>query len=329
MFIVQLLNHLRNYLFPATPMWFEMKRLRVDEAASKEPSGHHHHQHQQQPLSANIYRQQPQHQQQPAPTLPANISVASPAISYAGSAVKPPSAVDAMQSAGLYAPSAPVGYGVVPGSNKPLPMRASPPQEQQQPQQQSPGNSFQRLKVEDALSYLDLVKYKFGSKPQVYNDFLDIMKEFKSQSIDTPGVIQRVSSLFKGFPDLIVGFNTFLPPGYKIEVQRNDQGYAFQVSCCFKIACVSCVLIIVLFLYFMSKEIQLCNTLHRNFSVLCFKQCITNGNANTHVHHRINFVRAFRNLEKYVDLKVTWNVGDVEAHKCYFWLIFGAYVERY
>lgn len=40
---------------------------------------------------------------------------------------------------------------------------------------------IQRLKVEDALSYLDMVKYKFGDQPQVYNDFLDIMKEFKSQ----------------------------------------------------------------------------------------------------------------------------------------------------
>uniref|UniRef100_A0A8C5GDX5 Paired amphipathic helix protein Sin3a n=1 Tax=Gouania willdenowi TaxID=441366 RepID=A0A8C5GDX5_GOUWI len=74
-----------------------------------------------------------------------------------------------------------------------------------------------RLFVEDALSYLDQVKLQFGNQPQVYNDFLDIMKEFKSQSIDTPGVISRVSQLFKGHPDLIMGFNTFLPPGYKIE----------------------------------------------------------------------------------------------------------------
>uniref|UniRef100_A0A8C1QKG0 Paired amphipathic helix protein Sin3a n=1 Tax=Cyprinus carpio TaxID=7962 RepID=A0A8C1QKG0_CYPCA len=81
--------------------------------------------------------------------------------------------------------------------------------------------SFQ---VEDALSYLDQVKLQFGNQPQVYNDFLDIMKEFKSQRsvIDTPGVISRVSQLFKGHPDLIMGFNTFLPPGYKIEVQTND-----------------------------------------------------------------------------------------------------------
>jgi histone deacetylase complex regulatory component SIN3 len=61
------------------------------------------------------------------------------------------------------------------------------------------------------------------------------MKDFKSQayvllidlflnehlltelSIDTPGVINRVSELFAGHPNLIQGFNTFLPPGYRIE----------------------------------------------------------------------------------------------------------------
>jgi paired amphipathic helix protein Sin3a len=41
--------------------------------------------------------------------------------------------------------------------------------------------------------------------------------QFKSQSIDTPGVIERVSTLFRGHPSLIQGFNTFLPPGYRIE----------------------------------------------------------------------------------------------------------------
>ncbi|XP_049777829.1 paired amphipathic helix protein Sin3a-like [Schistocerca cancellata] len=117
------------------------------------------------------------------------------------------------------------------GSPPPPPQQPSRPKSSQpQPQAQAQQPQYQRLKVEDALSYLDQVKYKFGSQPQVYNEFLDIMKEFKSQSIDTPGVIQRVSNLFKGHPELIVGFNTFLPPGYKIEVQPNNQGYTFQVS---------------------------------------------------------------------------------------------------
>lgn len=37
------------------------------------------------------------------------------------------------------------------------------------------------LQVEDALSYLDQVKIRFGSDPATYNGFLEIMKEFKSQ----------------------------------------------------------------------------------------------------------------------------------------------------
>ena len=41
-------------------------------------------------------------------------------------------------------------------------------------------------------------------------------------------MISRVSMLFKGHPELIVGFNTFLPPGYKIEVQANDSGLGQQ-----------------------------------------------------------------------------------------------------
>lgn len=84
--------------------------------------------------------------------------------------------------------------------------------ESDQTDQQQPA-----LRVQDALGYLDQVKSKFNDQPFVYNQFLDIMKEFKSQSLDTPGVIAKVSTLFRGHTDLIVGFNTFLPPGYRIE----------------------------------------------------------------------------------------------------------------
>jgi|ERR1700722_487925 len=37
------------------------------------------------------------------------------------------------------------------------------------------------LNVADALGYLDAVKVQFQDKPDVYNHFLDIMKDFKSQ----------------------------------------------------------------------------------------------------------------------------------------------------
>ena len=80
-----------------------------------------------------------------------------------------------------------------------------------------------RLKVEDALVYLEQVKQQFGNESEVYQEFLGIMKDFKSQNIDTPGVIHRVSKLFKGHPLVIMGFNTMLPLGCKIEVRATTE----------------------------------------------------------------------------------------------------------
>lgn len=110
------------------------------------------------------------------------------------------------------------------------PAQFPPMRQQEQPHQSSDTNSqenqgnYRPLNVRDALTYLDKVKIQFSDTPTIYNQFLDIMKDFKSQeyifpflshfiSIDTPGVIERVSTLFNGYPSLIIGFNTFLPPG--------------------------------------------------------------------------------------------------------------------
>lgn len=113
---------------------------------------------------------------------------------------------------------------ILPNSNFQVLHPASQHQQQAQPQQapqQAHDVYYRPLNVKDALSYLEQVKYQFNSRPDVYNHFLDIMKDFKSQAIDTPGVIERVSSLFKGYPNLIQGFNTFLPQGYRIECSAN------------------------------------------------------------------------------------------------------------
>ena len=48
--------------------------------------------------------------------------------------------------------------------------------------------------------------------------------------IDTPGVIERVSNLFNGHPTLIQGFNTFLPPGYRIECGTEENPDAIRVT---------------------------------------------------------------------------------------------------
>ena len=100
----------------------------------------------------------------------------------------------------------------------------------------SPGaqpQPYRQLKVEDALLYLDQVKMEFSDKPHIYNEFLDIMKNFKAQSINTPGVIERVKNLFRGYNKLILGFNTFLPEG---------DGYKVSVLICLCLAFVICFL---------------------------------------------------------------------------------------
>lgn len=43
-------------------------------------------------------------------------------------------------------------------------------------------------------------------------------------------MIDRVSSLFAGHPELIQGFNTFLPPGYRIECGTGDDPNAIRVT---------------------------------------------------------------------------------------------------
>ena len=97
--------------------------------------------------------------------------------------------------------------------------RAQPVQQQQLSQQaetpMSQGSAF----GDECLTPQD--KMKFEKQPHIYKKFLDLMKEFKKKSIDTPGVIDRVLQLFDGHRELILGFNTFLPEGYKIEVPEH------------------------------------------------------------------------------------------------------------
>ncbi|GMI47106.1 hypothetical protein TrCOL_g10725 [Triparma columacea] len=73
--------------------------------------------------------------------------------------------------------------------------------------------------VEDAQLYLDQVKHEVGDRSRSYNEFVETMKNFSAQTIDTPGVITRVSNLFRDHPNLILSFNTFLPDCYKIELK--------------------------------------------------------------------------------------------------------------
>ncbi|XP_022845041.1 paired amphipathic helix protein Sin3-like 2 isoform X1 [Olea europaea var. sylvestris] len=81
---------------------------------------------------------------------------------------------------------------------------------------------IQKLTTNDALTYLKEVKDMFQDQKEKYDRFLDVMKDFKAQRIDTTGVILKVKELFKGHPNLILGFNTFLPKGYEITLTEEE-----------------------------------------------------------------------------------------------------------
>ena len=82
----------------------------------------------------------------------------------------------------------------------------------------------------------------FKDKPHIYNEFLEIMKNFKSHSLTTPGVISRVKNLFRGYNKLILGFNTFLPEGegeretnyehnmFRLLMKLNDYYYTYYYT---------------------------------------------------------------------------------------------------
>ncbi|XP_062206253.1 paired amphipathic helix protein Sin3-like 4 [Phragmites australis] len=118
----------------------------------------------------------------------------------------------------------------------PLPGSASaaapPPAAAQPAQQPSAGatasySASQKLTTNDALVYLKAVKDKFQDKREKYEEFLEVMRDFKSERIDTNGVIIRVKTLFNGYPDLILGFNAFLPKGYAIKLQEEKKPVDF------------------------------------------------------------------------------------------------------
>ncbi|KAL0014196.1 hypothetical protein SO802_001265 [Lithocarpus litseifolius] len=83
--------------------------------------------------------------------------------------------------------------------------------------------TWRKLKRTDALTFLKAVKDTFQDQREKYDMFLEVMKDFMAQRTDKVGVIARVKELFKGHNYLIFGFNAFLPKGYEITLDDDDE----------------------------------------------------------------------------------------------------------
>jgi histone deacetylase complex regulatory component SIN3 len=71
-----------------------------------------------------------------------------------------------------------------------------------------------------AVSYLERVKRTFAERPEVYRAFLAVMHAFKEQRVEITGLVTQVYQLFEGHPNLLIGFNTFLPIGHSSSVAK-------------------------------------------------------------------------------------------------------------
>ncbi|KAL1213691.1 Paired amphipathic helix protein Sin3-like 4 [Cardamine amara subsp. amara] len=80
-----------------------------------------------------------------------------------------------------------------------------------------------KLTTDDAFAFLMLVKVKYQDKREIYDRFLEILKDFKAQRANTCDVISKVKELFKGQQELLLGFNTFLPEDSHIHPEEDDQ----------------------------------------------------------------------------------------------------------
>ncbi|EYU22456.1 hypothetical protein MIMGU_mgv1a019853mg, partial [Erythranthe guttata] len=108
-----------------------------------------------------------------------------------------------------------------------------PPPERSGKAQMSTASTAQVVTDNDALTYLRTVKEKLKDRGDKYNEFLQVMKAFKATRIDTNGIIRKVKELFEGDRELVLGFNAFLPEGYKITLPSDDQPVPKKKRVCF------------------------------------------------------------------------------------------------
>ncbi|KAI0749539.1 hypothetical protein C8Q80DRAFT_1162580 [Daedaleopsis nitida] len=81
----------------------------------------------------------------------------------------------------------------------------------------SPGQQQQCMEAA-AHKYLSTIRLRVQDKPETFAIFLDVMEDYRARSADVHLVIVRVALLLHRYPDLIEGFNAYLPAGYRIEL---------------------------------------------------------------------------------------------------------------
>ncbi|KAK0607135.1 hypothetical protein LWI29_009901 [Acer saccharum] len=84
-------------------------------------------------------------------------------------------------------------------------------------------SSKEELK-QKVCAYMKTVQERLGDKSDSYVKFTVFLRDFKARRVDIESLGIQIKNLFEGYPDLILGFNMFLPDGYKISLDDDEDG---------------------------------------------------------------------------------------------------------
>ncbi|AED93990.1 unnamed protein product [Arabidopsis thaliana] len=91
--------------------------------------------------------------------------------------------------------------------------------------------SASKITKSNPRKYLKIVKNKLQNKREIYVRFLQVMTAYSAQRIDPSGVKSVVKELFKEDQEPISGFNTFLPKGFEIKPECDQNGFKIKLEC--------------------------------------------------------------------------------------------------
>ena len=80
------------------------------------------------------------------------------------------------------------------------------------------------------MRYIRNVKWTYVHHPEVYEQFFKVLKNFNGKRTSEVDTIHHIVSLFQDHPDLVLGFNFFLPEGYRV-LANKKHGYVIQHPC--------------------------------------------------------------------------------------------------
>lgn len=76
------------------------------------------------------------------------------------------------------------------------------------PESRRPGDP---VEFNHAISYVNKIKTRFASQPDIYKTFLEILQTYQREQLRIPEVYAQVTQLFQDAPDLLNDFKQFLP----------------------------------------------------------------------------------------------------------------------